>query len=266
MHAYLYTTGDPAIAVVDSFHLPYRPAYRRVHSSRTIIVAAADSDRVRVDDCWEPTYRGPLSIKHLDAARRSRAAADPFLEPVFSGVQADAEWYTVSVEPLPIADAPRWAVTTIGALVQEITEGVHAAGGRFGLAALRDLTDALADGGTRWPHIPRRTVALVLRAELSSRRYLCPLLRNAVMLAGLPELIPHVDVYQHGLRHFEAARDVLIKTLRHDRAEYDEYLLARCRDVVANEERLLAAIVAAGLPAAPVTVAATKQEAGAWPG
>jgi hypothetical protein len=91
-------------------------------------------------------------------------------------------------------------------------------------------------------------VALVLRAELSSRRYLCALLGNAVRLAGLPALVADVDRYQDGLRHLQAARDVQIKTLRAARAAYDAYVLDRCRDALANEERLLTAITAANPP------------------
>jgi hypothetical protein len=261
MHDYLHTTGEPAVAVVDSFHLPYRPAYGRVHSSRTIIVAAAEGGHIRVDDCWEPTYRGLLRSRDLDAARRSRAEADPLLEPIFSGVQADAEWFTVSVEPVLVDDLSRWAATTIGVLVQEITGAVRTVGASFGLAALREMVEVLAEGGDApWQMVPRRTLALVLRAELSSRRYLCTLLGNAVTLVGQPTLVEDVELYREGLRHFQAARDVLVKSLRHDRAEYDEFVLARCRDALSNEERLLAAITAADLPAAPA-----PEEAELWP-
>jgi hypothetical protein len=87
---------------------------------------------------------------------------------------------------------------------------------------------------------PRRTLALVLRTELSSRRYLCSTLRNA--LAEHPGLREAVDRYQDGLRHLQAARDVAVKSLRHNRSQYDAYLADRCRDAVANEERLMAVV------------------------
>lgn len=262
MHRYLRMTAEPVIAVVDSFYLPYRPAYGRVHSSRTIIIEGREGDQVRVDDCWEPTYRGLLQIRHLEAARRSRAEADPLLEPVFTGVQGDAEWFSVSVRPIPLDDPVRWAVTMIGTLIREITVPEQGAGTRFGLVALRETVESLAGGsGCRWQEVPRRTLALTLRAELSSRRYLCPLLKNAATLAGQPALTAHVEQYQSGLRHFQAARDVLVKSLRNDRAEYDDFILARCRDALLNEERLIAVLTAAGLPWVPV-----PEEAAAWRG
>lgn len=284
MHDYLRATGEPAVAVVDSFYLPYRPAYGRVHSSRTVIVQAAEGNQVRVDDCWEPAYRGMLSRHDLDAARQSQADADPLLEPVFSGVRADAEWFTVSVEPIAVADAAQWAAATADMLIQEITGSDRTADASFGLAALREMVEMLAAGYGTWQAIPRRTLALVLRAELSSRRYLCTLLRNAVALAGVPALAGDVESYQEGLRHFQAARDVMVKSLRRCRPEYDAFVLARCRDALANEERLLAALAplaTAGGPAASVreepvrdgtpqqgTVrqGTVREEAGAWPG
>lgn len=269
---YLRSTGEPVIAVVDSFYLPYRPACRRVHSSRTVIVTPVDRSQVWVDDCWEPVYLGLLNLADLDAARRSPAEAEPLLEPVFTGVQADAEWFTVCAEPVMVADPARWAASAIGTLAGEITEAARTDRTSFGLAALREL----AGGGAVWQTIPRRTLALVLRAELSSRAYLCTLLRNAVTLVGQPALVEDVNRYQQGLRHFQAARDVAVKSLRRPRAEYDEFVLARWRDALSNEERLLAAITAAGLSAEPVAeelpftgspvTESPAKEAAAWAG
>jgi hypothetical protein len=253
MYGYLQAASDPVVAVVDSFYLPYRPAYGRVHSSRTVLVAKLEGSIVYVDDCWEPAYRGPLAIRHLDAARRSPAAASQLLEPIFFGIQGEAEWFTVSVAPLPLDDPARWAIAMVGALAAEIETQRQSPGMSFGLAAMRELVEMLAgQPEVVWEMIPRRTLALVLRAELSSRRYLCTFLRNAGKLAGSPALITAADRYQEGLRHFQAARDVLVKTLRHDRDVYDEFILARCRDALANEEQLATSIAAAGLSAPAV--------------
>jgi len=253
MYDYLKATGDPVVAVVDSFYLPYRPAYGRVHSSRTVIVMRPEGDIVPVDDCWEPAYSGPLAIRHLEAARRSPAAADPLLEPIFYGIRAEAEWFTVSVPPLQLDDPARWAVTTVGTLAAEIAAERQLPGTSFGLAAIRELVDMLAgQPEVVWEVIPRRTLALVLRAELSSRRYLCTLLWNAGKIARSPALVTAAERYQEGLRHFQAARDVLVKSLRHDRDVYDEFILARCRDALSNEEQLATSIAAAGFPAVAV--------------
>lgn len=242
--------GRAAVAVVDSYHLPYRPAFGRVHSSRTIIVEPGGPDHVLVDDCWEPAYRGPLRRADLEAARRSHAVADPALEPVYSGVLGPAQWFTVDMAPFPVTDPACWARETVTLLATEFTTAHRTEDASFGLAALRELVGLLAGGPTVWEEIPRRTLALTLRAELGSRRYLCALLHNALLLAGEPALVAEADRYQEGLRHLQAARDVQIKTLRRAHPSYDAYVLARCRDALANEERLLAALAGADL--APV--------------
>ncbi|NUT50852.1 MAG: hypothetical protein HOV94_26620 [Saccharothrix sp.] len=248
LHEHLRDTGEPAVVVVDSYHLPYRPAFGQVHSSRTIIVAPARDGHVLVDDCWEPTFRGLLRRDDLDAARRSVAAADPALEPVFSGVAGPAQWFTVAAEEVPVPDPRRWACQLVDELVADITTTRHAAGARFGLDALRELVELLAVGGDApWRVLSRRDLAVVLRAELSSRRYLCVLLRAAARLADRPGLAADVDRYQEGLRHFQAARDTQLKTVRAARPGYDAHVADRCRDALANEERLLAAVVAARL-------------------
>jgi hypothetical protein len=248
-------TGNPVIAVVDSFHLPYRPAHGRVHSSRTVVVRPADAGHVLVDDCWQPSYRGLLHRRHLADARRSAAPADPELEPVFSGVRVPAEWFDVRVRPFAVEDPAGWATGMLATLAGEMTPPGSVPGAVFGLAAIRDLADAL-DG-----RIERRTLALVLRAELSRRRYLCSTLRNLLILAGRPDTVDDVDRYQQGLRHLQAARDVMIKTLRSRRPEYETYLRARCHDALAGEERLLAALAAAGLPCAPARPEPAEAEA-----
>jgi hypothetical protein len=53
--------GLAAIVAVDSFYLPYRPAYGRVHSSRTVILRRGGRpEEVHVEDCWMPGYIGSL--------------------------------------------------------------------------------------------------------------------------------------------------------------------------------------------------------------
>ncbi|MFD3504214.1 hypothetical protein [Streptomyces sp. NPDC058678] len=258
MDVYLQETREPVIAVVDSYHLPYRPAFGRVHSSRTIIVEPLDSDHVQVEDCWEPSYCGVLHRRALNAARYSDAVANPVLEPVYSGVQAPAQWFTVTVEPFRVADPQRWAQDVIELLVTEVVRTERTTDAHFGLAALRELVQLLALGGDKvWRVIPRRTLALVLRAELSSRRYLCVLLRNAVALAGRPALTAEVERYQEGLQHLQAARDVQVKSLRTARVPYDAYVLYHCRETLANEKRLLSAITEANL-------ANTAKEVAQW--
>jgi hypothetical protein len=214
---------------VDSFFLPYRPAFGRVHSSRSLIVEAVDDERMLVDDCWSPAYRGWVHRRDVEAARHSPAVADPLLEPVFSGVHGEAEWFTVAVRRFPVTDRRAGAHSIVELLITDMTTDLRTPGARFGLDAMREM---LA--------VPRRTLALVLRAELSSRRYLCSSLRNA--FAEQPDMCDAVDRYQDGLRHLQAARDVAVKSLRHNRAEYDAYLADRCRAALANEERLLAVV------------------------
>lgn len=67
------THGEPSIVAVDNYFLPFRPAYRDVHSAHLVVVYGYDDEgnQTYVLDAVPPAYKGPLSLDELDAARGS---------------------------------------------------------------------------------------------------------------------------------------------------------------------------------------------------
>src|SRR4051812_28297708 len=75
--------GGAAVVAVDCFHLSHRPAFGRVHSTRTLLVRPGrTAGEVLVDDAWDPAYRGPVPWAELQRARFSDAPLNPVREPV----------------------------------------------------------------------------------------------------------------------------------------------------------------------------------------
>lgn len=191
--------GGSAIVAVDSFYLPYRPAYSRVHSGRTLIARATDDPcKVAVTDCWPPAWEGSLDIEQLGQARRSTVPLVPRLEPVFAGVPLDMRWWSLSAAP-PVTDR-EWVRAALGWLHRdERTEGGSAAA----IAALADSAAAGPDA-CRW-------ASLVLRAELSPRVYTSILLRSAARFLADPLLADYAARYTIAIDRIGHARDLLVK-------------------------------------------------------
>lgn len=226
-------SGRGAVVVVDSHHLPYRPAFGRVHSHRTILVRPSNAAGcVEVDDPWPPAFRGPLPIADLERARFADVPLDPLLEPVFAGQPVSGEWLSASITAPSIDDET---------LLAELAGDLAACGeddeGRFGLGAMRAFALSLASDTTVET---ARRASLLLRAEHASRVQLCALLRAASEWLGAPPLRRIADRYQQRLRAMELARDVLTKSLRHPRMEYRRFVLDRLSDAADAEEQLLA--------------------------
>jgi hypothetical protein len=234
--------GQDAIIAVDSFLLPYRPAFGRVHSHRTIIVRASDkTGEVWVDDAWPPSFQGALPWTVIENARYSAVTLDPRREPIFAGRPINGEWFSVGFDWFPILDAADWA----GGLLQKIFLRANTPSadehGEYGLAAMKSFIGELTVAAGA-PPAQRfgffREASLLLRAELSARVYFCALLRAASVWLKDPQLKQEANEYYSSLRHMENARDVLTKSLRQFRTVYADYLLERLRLSLAAEERL----------------------------
>lgn len=65
--------GTPVAVAVDNFELPFRPAYRDVHSNHLVVVYGFDDERqsVSVLDAIPPFFDGELPLPVLTAARNS---------------------------------------------------------------------------------------------------------------------------------------------------------------------------------------------------
>lgn len=223
--------NEVIVVAVDTFHLVYRPAFGRVHSGRTILVRAGrDAGEVWIEDHWEPAYQGPLNRSLLEGARHSLVPHDPILEPIFSGRAIDGEWYSVSVETLPIPDPRDWAA----ALLRELCSD-----GRLGIAALRRFQHELRHDGLQ-DRDRVRVASLVLRAELSTRIFLCAWLRAASNWLSAPTLRTAAASYHDALGAMQIARDLLAKSLTHPRLAYYPIIFDHLTESVIAEERLAA--------------------------
>ncbi|HET8799369.1 MAG TPA: BtrH N-terminal domain-containing protein [Thermoanaerobaculia bacterium] len=225
--------GIAAIAVVDSFHLPYRPAFGRVHSHRTIVVRALGREHVEADDLWPPAFRGPLAIEDFERARFSDVPLDPIREPIFAGRPIAGEWFQVE-DGQSCLSSFESAASLLAELHAEATSELHAGGIAYGEHALGTLIDAIAHDA-----IHPREASLLLRTELGARVYLCAFLRAAAQPLGDRSLAQNACAYSEQLRAMELARDVLAKSLAHPGRHLIHFVLDRLREARDGERRLI---------------------------
>lgn len=228
--------GGAAIAAVDSFHLPYRPAYRRVHSGRTVLVRHDSAETVWVVDKWPPEYSGPLPWSVLAEAMVSEVPFDPLREPVFSGHPTGELWFSAEAAPLSFTHDPgTWVLDLLTELLEEASTDGEEAQGHFGLGAFSDFIDQVALAFDTSAGVPperaswRRQASLVLRAEISARVYLYALLCTAARWTGERVVQACADRFGSCLRDLEQARDILTKSVPRERPEYGPYVVTRLR-------------------------------------
>jgi hypothetical protein len=239
--------GKPAIVAADAYHFPFRPAFRRIHSSRSVLVEARHG-RLLIRDGWIPPSEGTLEREELDAARYSQVPLDPVVETIFAGSPIGGAWLSVEVEPRAVADARGWMRERLAWIHDEMVTERADERGRYGLGALRgwvrSLDEELAGSPAGETMAARRGAGLLLRPELSSRLYLGVFLRNAAQLLGDAALQAAVVDYRRALGHWQAGMDVLIKTLRVQRPEYDAFIRDQLARACDNEARLAEALAA----------------------
>lgn len=237
--------GRPAIVAVDAYFFPYRPAWRQVRSSRTVLASREEEgDDIHIRDLWGPPAEGTVSREVMDAARFSDVPLDVNREPLFAGNPVGGVWFTVEASPLRFEDPAAWSRERLAWLYDEMATPRADERGEYGIAALRKFRCWLEGhlGGGEESVPVRRGASLLLRPELTSRLYLGVLLRNAAHLVGDGELAEEVEIYRRDLGHLQAAMDVLTKTIRTRRPEYDDFIRDQFARACENEERLLEAL------------------------
>jgi hypothetical protein len=234
--------GRAAIAAVDSFYLPYRPAFGRVHSHRTLIVRRAPSkDDVWVEDPWPPAFVGSIPVNVFDQARHSKTVLCTTGEPIFAGAPVEGEWWSLDLIPLPMRSVSEWASLLLCELSTEAGRSSKDLAGDYGLAAWRLFAIALerclasrTHAGNEW----LRQASLLLRVELSARVFLCAFLKAAATWTDGAFSAQPVEKYYAELRHFEIARDVLTKSLTHFKDEYAPWILKNLAAGIEADYRL----------------------------
>lgn len=245
--------GAPAIVAIDVFYLPFRPAYRRIHSARTVLVRSGpEPGTVHVWDGWRPAAEGVLPAEELDRARDSDVALDVNREALFAGNPIGGTWFSVEADPFRLEAPADWARERLARLYDEMATPHRDERGECGIGALARfcewIEESIAATGPETIHA-RRVGSLLLRPELSSRLYLCVFLRNAAHFLGDDELGAEGDRYRERLGHLQAAMDGLTKTVRSRRREYDRFFLDQLGRARRNEEALLESLSRYAAPA-----------------
>jgi hypothetical protein len=236
------TRGEPAVAAVDSYYLPYRPAFGRVHSGRTVILRQDpdSADQVLIEDYWPPQWRGSVPVYVLESARWSDVPLDWAREPVFAGVPINGDWWCVELPPIP--DQPDlWLRARLAELWGDAcgptrdrclpAEALERLAFRLSRPALEPLT-------------LYRDAALYLRALLSARAYVLALTGTAADILRDTLLESETRRYAIGLAALVEGRDLLIKSLAFSRSLYAR-LIDDCLHIGADAERHLTAALEA---------------------
>jgi hypothetical protein len=99
--------GQPVAVAVDNYDLPFRPAYRDVHTNHLVVVYGFDDRRgtVSVIDAVPPRFRGEIMISQLTAARDSRNPVRHERDMFFTAEPISNRWLEVHVAGLAPAAA-----------------------------------------------------------------------------------------------------------------------------------------------------------------
>jgi hypothetical protein len=224
----MLASGVPVAVAADNFFLPFRPAYRDVHSNHLLLLYGFDDDagHVYVVDPVPPSYQGPIPLETLSLARGSVNPVRHDRDMFFTANPIANRWLTVRVGPVqPVMDR---------AFVARAIEA-NVAG--FGLAGLRAFLAAalakLPDDGTVIDEIFLVAGPLLavtgLHAEFLDRA------GQAFGVSALRELGRRVDRIAH---HLSALR-IAVASARHDRAAAVPGLRRRQRWLLEDCHRVL---------------------------
>lgn len=94
--------GRPVAVAADNFHLPFRPAYRDVHTNHLLVVYGFTARRVLVADPVPPRFQGEITIAELTAARDSDNPVRHDRDLFFTATPIANRWLELSLDgPLP---------------------------------------------------------------------------------------------------------------------------------------------------------------------
>ncbi len=233
--------GQPVVLAVDSFYLPYRPAYLKVHSARTLIATQIDraEEKVQIADVWMPSYSGNISLADLERARSSSVPSDFEREPLYAGIPLQRRWWTLALlgEPLITrAGGPAYAIALLTAQAAGRPDRTSTPETleQFRETVVTALTLPLAQS-----RVTRRAAALWLRGEIGLRAYLVTFLRLASEMLHDALLSAEIASWSKHLKELAHARDVLIKSVVFGDPRYAELTDITLASAVRRERRFL---------------------------
>ncbi|SDH31219.1 Butirosin biosynthesis protein H, N-terminal [Lentzea fradiae] len=148
--------GRPAIAAVDNFHMPIRPAYGDVHAAHLMVVWGFDDEagEVYVLESTPPQYSGPVSLADFQRARSSANDSRPDTRDYFfAGAGIRGRWIDVTVDGAFPAVEREWVADVVTANARGFAEPAPGPGwsGLTGLTTwlegVCDRADDIEDAG-----------------------------------------------------------------------------------------------------------------------
>lgn len=231
--------GAPVAVAVDNFYLPFRPAYRDVHTNHLLAVYGFDDERrlVYVADPVPPRFTGPIRIETLTAARDSANPIEHSRDLFFTANPLANRWLSISVDgPQPPAD-----VDFVRAALRANLDGFDQPPGDGaalrGLAGLREFLAGWLPLIVQGPHRIDE-VFIVAGAILAITGLHAEFLADAARRLDRPalaELGREVDRVAH---HWSALR-IAVATARDDPGPAVPALRSRADSLLADQERVL---------------------------
>ncbi|WP_157982522.1 BtrH N-terminal domain-containing protein [Nocardiopsis sp. FIRDI 009] len=116
--------GEIVGVAADNYHLPFRPAYRDVHTNHLLAVYGFDDARgeVLVADPTPPSYQGPIPLEEFNAARDSGNPVVHERDMFFTSNPIGNRWLEVTVG----ADQPEFTPDFVGRVVEANVRGLLA--------------------------------------------------------------------------------------------------------------------------------------------
>ncbi len=230
--------GSPVAVAADNFHLPFRPAYRDVHTNHLLTVFGFDdgTGEVFVDDPVPPRFCGAITRAKLTAARDS---ANPVLHErdlFFTANPIGNRWLSVHIG----SDWPVFDPDFVRHLVRGNMAGFAGSSDDGALDGLDGQRRFLADSVARLHRDPAVVDELfvVAGAVLAMTGLHADLLYRAGRQFHRPdwcELSREVDRVAH---HWTALR-IAVATARQDPGAAAESVARRTEQLMADQTRIL---------------------------
>ncbi|MFE5916587.1 BtrH N-terminal domain-containing protein [Streptomyces sp. NPDC056468] len=251
--------GRAVAVAADNYHLPFRPAYRDVHTNHLLVVHGFDDERaeVLVADPVPPAFQGTIPLDALTAARDSGNPARHDRDMFFTANPIGNRWLQVDFPSSPPEFDPAFVHRVIAGNLRGLTAPDDPR--TSGLAGLDDfLTGA-------WKRLPD-TAEVVDEVFIVAGPVLAVTGLHASFLelsgrrfgdSRLLELSRLVDAVAH---HWSALR-IAVATARSDRAGAVAGLRRRSTRLVAAQEHALEAMadylsgVSPTVPEPPISTA-----------
>ncbi|MEN8649796.1 BtrH N-terminal domain-containing protein [Streptomyces sp. 21So2-11] len=234
--------GNTVAVAADNFHLPFRPAYRDVHTNHLMVVHGFDDEaaEVLVADPVPPAFQGAIALEAFTAARDSGNPVKHDRDLFFTANPIGNRWLELDTSaPQPAFD-PAFVRHVLAANVGGLTDPADpATSGLAGLSAF--LTGAWDRIGAE-PEVVDE-VFIVVGPVLASTGLHAAFLDLAGRRFGdvrLRELGRRVDAVAH---HWSALR-IAVATARAGRSAAVPALRGRTARLIAEYEGVLEAMAA----------------------